>query len=68
MNSFEFYKGRIESSPSYGLKSGHEILDTVIRCVFSDSSLTKEEFNSIMKYADMAYIKMLEDDYNEGWK
>lgn len=65
--AFEYYKGRIESCPSYGLKSGHEILDTVIRCVFSDSGLTKEEFNSIMKLAEKAEIKMLEDNYNEGW-
>ena len=64
---FDFYRGRLESAPSYGFKSGHEILKTVIRCAFNDSTLTLDEFNSIMILADKAHIKMMEDNYNAGW-
>ena len=64
---YEFYRGRIESCPSYGFKAGHEILATVTRCAFWDSMLTAEEFNSIIILAEKCHIKMMEDNYNAGW-
>ena len=64
---FDFYKGRIESTPLYGFKSGHEILKTVTRCAFWDSFLTSEEFNSIIILCEQAHINMMEDNYNAGW-
>ena len=64
---FEFYRGRIESCPSYGFKAGHEVLTTVTRTAFMDSELTLEEFNSIIILAEQAHIKMMEDNYNAGW-
>ena len=66
-NVFDFYKDRLDSCPSYGLESGHDILRTVIRCAFWDSTLTLDEFNSIMILAEEAHIKMMEDYYNAGW-
>ena len=64
---YEFYLGRIESAPAYGFKAGHELLRLILRCAMSDDMLTREEFNSIMKYAEKAHIKMMEDNYNDGW-
>lgn len=64
---YEFYRGRIESCPSYGFKSGHEILATIIRCAFWDSFLTEDEYNSIINLCEKAHIKMMEDNYNAGW-
>ena len=65
---FDFYRDRIKSCPLYGFKSGHEILATITRCAFHDSMLTDDEFNSIIKLADDCHIKMMEDNYNAGWK
>ena len=67
MSNYEFYKGRIISCPSYGFKAGHEILDLIIRCAYADSTLTKDEYNSIIKQADTCHKKLMEDNYNEGW-
>ena len=67
MRAFEFYMGRLQACPSYGFRSGHEILKTVVRCASHDSNLTLDEFNSIMNLADKAHIKMMEDNYNDGW-
>lgn len=64
---FDFYRGRIESDPLYGFKSGHEILKTVTRCAFWDSTLTHDEFNSIMILAEKAHNKMMEENYSAGW-
>lgn len=64
---YDFYRGRIESCPLYGFKSGHEILEKVLHCAGYDPDLTDEEINSIMNLARTAHIKMLEDNYNEGW-
>lgn len=66
-NAYEFYKGRIESCPSYGFSEGHKILRMVTDCVFWDKTLTMEEYNSIIKLAYEAHIKLMEDNYNEGW-
>ena len=65
---FKFYRGRIESCPYYGFKSGHEILVTILRTAFWDSTLTESEFNSIINLAEQAHIKMMEDNYNAGWQ
>lgn len=64
---YEFYRGRVESTPLYGFKSGHEILKTVCRTSFHDSYLTTEEFDSIINLCEKAHIKMMEDNYNAGW-
>lgn len=65
-NPYEFYKGRIDSCPSYGYKSGHEILSVILTCVHVDPTLTEEETNSIIKQAELCHIKMMEDKNNEG--
>jgi len=65
---FDFYKDRLSVCPSYGFKAGHDILKTVTRCAFHDTFLTDDEFNSIMILAEKAHIKMMEDNYNAGWK
>lgn len=65
---YEFYRGRIESCPSYGFKAGHEILTVIQRCAFFDNYLTKEEYNSIINLCHKAHIKMMEDNYNAGWQ
>ena len=67
-DSFGFYKDRLSACPAYGFKSGHEILQTVTRCAFWDSTLTLDEFNSIINLAEQAHIKMMEDNYNAGWQ
>ena len=64
---FEFYKGRIESAPRYGFRSGHEIIKTVCRTAFWDSYLTTDEFDSIINLCEKAHIKMMEENYNAGW-
>lgn len=64
---YDFYRDRINACPLYGFKSGHEILDVIVRCVRVDSMLTQEEYNSIIKQAHECHIKMMEDNYNEGW-
>ena len=65
---YDFYRGRIESAPRYGFKCGHDILKMVTRCAFWDSTLTEEEFANIISLAEQAHIKMMEDNYNAGWK
>ena len=67
-DAFNFYKDRLSACSFYGFKSGHEILTIVTRCAFSDSTLTEEEFNSIINLAEQAHIKMMEDNYNAGWQ
>lgn len=64
---FKFYRGRIESAPSYGFIAGHEILKVVCRTAFNDSFLTDDEFISIIKLCEQAHIKMMEENYNAGW-
>lgn len=67
---FEFYRDRIKSCPLYGFKAGSELLDVIIRCVNRDQLagyLTIEELNIIMNLCVDAHIKMLEEDYNNGW-
>lgn len=67
-NSFEFYLGRISACPFYGFRSGHELLQVILRCAYCDLTLTTEQFNSIIKGADLAHIKMMEDEHNAGWE
>ena len=64
---FDFYRGRLYSAPSYGLRAGHQIVATVCRCAFHDSLLTYDEFVSIINLCELAHIKILEEDYNEGF-
>lgn len=64
---FDFYQGRLDSAPNYGLRAGHQIVATVCRCAFHDSFLTDEEFESIINLCEMAHIKILEECYNEGF-
>ena len=66
-NLFNFYKGRIESCPSYGFKSGSEILAVIERTAFWDSFLTEQEYHNIIILCDRARKKLLEDNYNAGW-
>lgn len=67
MNYFDFYKGRIASCPSYGFKSGHEILMVICRTAFNDSYLTDEEFITIINLVQKAHINMMEENYNADW-
>ena len=67
---FDFYRGRIESCPSYGFKAGHELLDLINRCAKHDmyvAFLTSTEYNTIINLCEQAHIKMMEDNYNAGW-
>ena len=64
---FDFYRGRLESAPNYGLLGGHQIIANVTRCAFHDSFLTPQEFNSIIILAEQAHIKLMEVNYNDGW-
>ena len=65
---FDFYRGRIESAPKYGFRSGHEILRTVTRTAFWDSQLTEEEFTTIINLCEKAHQYMMEENFNAGWK
>ena len=64
---FNFYRGRIESCPSYGFVAGHDILRVILRTAFNDFYLTTVEFDSIINLCEKAHIKMMEDNYNAGW-
>lgn len=64
----DFYLSRINAAPRYGLKAGHELLHLILRCAMSDDMLTREDFSSIIKSAEEAHIKILEEDFNEGFK
>lgn len=67
MTAYEFYMGRLRACPSYGFKAGHEILNMIVRCVRVDSMLTEDEYNSIITQVHECHIKLMEDNYNEGW-
>ena len=64
---YDFYRGRIESTPLYSFTAGHDILRTVTRCAFNDSYLTIDEYDSIINLCEKAHIQMMEDNYNAGW-
>lgn len=67
---YDFYRGRVESTPHYGFKAGHELLDLIQRCAQIDmynDFLTPVEYNSIINLCVQAHIKMMEENYNEGW-
>ena len=66
MSDFEFYKGRLQSAPFYGINGGHQIIKAVTRCAFWDSFLTADEFNSIIILAEQAHIKIMEENFNAG--
>ena len=63
----EFYKGRIEAAPRYGLKSGHQLLDVILRCAEEDDMLTDADRDIIINLCEISHQKILEEDYNNGW-
>lgn len=63
---FDFYADRIQKAPLYGFKSGHEILAVVGRTALNDSCLSLSEFDEIMHLMEVAHIRMMEDNYNDG--
>ena len=65
---FDFYRDRISHAPAYGFRSGHEILNVIMRTAFHDSMLTESEYRNIINLCEDAHIKMTEDNYNAGWK
>lgn len=64
---YEFYVDRINACPNYGFKSGHEILNVIIKVAQIDPFLTRQELDSIINLCEQAHIKMMEDNYNAGW-
>lgn len=66
-DAFSFYMGRLSASLTYGFSEGHKIIRMVCDCALHDDSLTLEQFNSIIKRATVAHIKLMEDNYNDGW-
>ena len=67
MNIFDFLRDRIASCPSYGFVQGNQLLDMVLRAAYSDPDLTSEQYHNIIRLAHWARIKIMEDNYNEGW-
>ena len=65
---FEFYCSRIDSAPKYGFKAGHELINIIMRTAYWDSFLTMAEYKTIINLCEEAHIKMMEDNYNAGWK
>lgn len=68
MNNYDFLMGRLSACLAYGFSEGHKIIRMVTDCALYDHSLTLEQFNSIIKRATEAHIKLMEDNYNEGWQ
>lgn len=74
---FAFLVDRLIAVPSYGLKSGREMIKMICRCAFNDpltnkfndSSLTDSEAIVIMETClDPALDNiLLEVNFNEGW-
>lgn len=67
-NTFAFYMDRIASCPFYGFVSGHQLLQLIIDCALFDDQLTEEQVSSIINSAERCHIKMMEENYNAGWK
>lgn len=65
---YEFYLGRIRAARNYGMRAGTEILDTVVSCCYQDDMLTADEVSSIVYLAGEQHKRIMEDNYNEGWK
>lgn len=68
---YDFYLSRIESCPLYGFSSGEELLRVIHACIYysaNSGELTPPEFSSIINLCEQAHIKMMEDNYNAGWK
>lgn len=64
---FDFYMGRIKAVPSYGFKSGSEILAVIMCCALSDKLLTLDECAIIINSCAQMHNKLLEVNYNDGW-
>lgn len=65
---YEFYLGRIQAARNYGMRAGTEILDTIVSCCCHDDMLTSDEVSSILYLAGEQHKRIMEDNYNEGWK
>lgn len=68
MSNYDFYLDRLNACPIYGFKAGSQILELVLSCAQNDSSLTEDEYNSIIKWAESCHIALMEDNYNGDWK
>ena len=68
--AFGFYADRLQAVPFYGLVQGRELIKTICRSAFNDSSLTDNEAIVIMETClDPALDNiLLEVNYNEGWQ
>ena len=64
---YDFYCSRLLASVNYGLKSGSEIIEMVIRCASTDTTLTLEDYESIINFANTAHRILMEVNFNEGW-
>ena len=67
---YGFYLNRLKEVQFYGLVQGREIIKTICRSAFNDSSLTDNEAIVIMETClDPALANiLLEVNYNEGWQ
>lgn len=64
---YDFYCSRITASVNYGLRSGSEIIEMVIRCASTDRTLTVEDYESIINLANTAHRILMEVNFNDGW-
>lgn len=68
MSNFNFYRGRIQSCPNYGPIAGDAILNVILSCARHDKTLTVDEFTGIIEMCTVCHKKLMEENYNEGWK
>ena len=64
----DFYISRIMCAMTFSLHEGDQWLGTILSAISHDSMLTDAERNSIINLCEIAHNKLLEDDFNEGWK
>ena len=66
----DFYMDRLRACPLYGFKAGQELLHVIHACAYYDAGrdfLTPDEFSIIIKSCQETHIKLMEDNYNDGW-
>lgn len=66
--AFNFYADRISQVPNYGFVAGHNLLNVIHRCAFLDEELPYNEYQIIMDRIEECHRKLMEVNYNEGWK
>ena len=66
--AFNFYADRISQVPNYGFVAGRNLLIVIHRCAFMDSELPYNEFCEILQRINACDRKLMEVNYNEGWK